>query len=166
RLYGRDAPDPAHVVQAVRDPADELADGRADARERSLLRAHRRSAVPPVGHTPPQLVHDRDRSAAADGSARPPAPGAILVRHRSQGLRAALAGGGLAGAERDRGGVGGDGSTGPRRTGARPRPPARARPAAGRPGLLAPLAGRLAVRAGRAAREAQAVRRGHAVAAG
>src|SRR5581483_9660102 len=129
RLHRRHAADPAHVVQAVRDPADELADGRADAGERALLRAYRRPAVPPLGDAAPRLVHDPDRAAAADRSARAPAPGAVLVRHRAQGLRAALAGGCLAGVERDRGRVDGDGSTGPRRPRARPRPPDRARPA-------------------------------------
>ncbi len=110
-----------------------------------------------------RLVHDGGRAADAERPARPAAAGAVLLGHPRTCLRAALADNGLGRAERDRRGLGGDRTRGPRRPRARAREPAAGRAAARGRGVLASVEGRLALRAGGAARQAQAVRRGHAL---
>ena len=62
--------------------AVELADGRADDRQRALLRADRRPRLPELGHAAHRRLHDGARAADAERPARPAAAGAVLVGHR------------------------------------------------------------------------------------
>src|SRR5204862_5731122 len=155
--------DPADVVLARPGRERELGDRRAAARVGPLLPALPRPWLRRRAHAGARLVPRAARRRARRQRARPPPARALLRGRRGERLRPSLAGGRPAGPARDGRRVGGYRPTGPRGSGPLARGAARRRPASRGAWLAGAAAGRLALRAGPAARPRGAVPRPHGV---